>query len=261
MSEQDALQFRIMLLKRRQEIFEHVSRLEAGWQTLGERDIELEEEAQKVDISSLYELLDERGKQEIEEIDLALCRMAVGTYGICEECEQLIPLKRLEALPESRLCRNCAQKYEQKQKKLRRAREVTPCTPLPEEYQNLSDEELQEEILEHLRADGRIDLEELKVTCRRGIVYLEGAIPSEGEHQIGLQILTDVLGLASIIDLLRIEELSWEREDRALGKAMPGLGREQPFGVEVEDITEDTLKSEEKGIPYSPPDRPVPERE
>ena len=60
MSEEDALQFRIMLLKRRQELFEHVNRLEAGWQTLGERDIELEEEAQKADISGLYELLDGR---------------------------------------------------------------------------------------------------------------------------------------------------------------------------------------------------------
>ena len=99
MSEQDALQLKIMLLKRRQEIFEQVSRLEAGWQTLGERDVELEEEAQKVDISSLYELLDERGKQEIEEIDLALCRIAVGTYGICEECEQRIPARSVISLP------------------------------------------------------------------------------------------------------------------------------------------------------------------
>ena len=171
------------------------------------------------------------------------------------------PVKRLQALPESRLCRNCAQKYEQKQKKLRRAREVIPCTPLPDEYLNFSDEELQEEILEHFRTDGRIDLEELKVSCRRRMVYLEGTIPSEGEHQIVLQILTDVMGLASIIDLLQIDELSWEREDRAPGKAISGLGRELPIGVEVEDVTEDTLKSEEKGIPYSPPGRPVPERE
>ena len=34
------------------------------------------------------------------------------TYGICEECECLIPLKRLQSLPEARLCLGCQQEIE-----------------------------------------------------------------------------------------------------------------------------------------------------
>jgi DnaK suppressor protein len=37
----------------------------------------------------------------------ALRRMAEGTYGICERCENAIPLERLEALPHARLCMPC----------------------------------------------------------------------------------------------------------------------------------------------------------
>ena len=104
MSEGDMVRLREMLLKRRREIFEGLRRFESDWQALAKRDIELEEEAQKADLTIFFDGLDERGKNEIEEIDLTLCRMAVGNYGICESCEKLISLKRIEALPATRLC-------------------------------------------------------------------------------------------------------------------------------------------------------------
>jgi RNA polymerase-binding transcription factor DksA len=37
----------------------------------------------------------------------ALRRMADGTYGICERCATLIPLERLEAIPQARFCVPC----------------------------------------------------------------------------------------------------------------------------------------------------------
>jgi len=154
-SELDMVRLREMLLKRHKEISEWLRQFESDWQTLGDRDIELEEEAQKADLTSLFDQLDERGKEEIEEVDLALCRMAVGSYGICENCEKPVSLKRLEALPATRLCGNCAREYEEQQKRLPRAREVIACAELPSEYQNLSDEELGLLILEHLRNDGQ----------------------------------------------------------------------------------------------------------
>ena len=130
-----------VLLKQRREIFERLRRLESDWQALGERDIEMEEEAQKADETSLFDQLDKLEKDEIDEIDLALCRIAAGSYGICESCEQLISLKRLEVLPATRLCRKCARRYEEKQKKLPPTREVITCAELPDEYKNLTDEE------------------------------------------------------------------------------------------------------------------------
>ena len=158
MPEQDMIRLRGALLKRRSEIFESLHQLELDWQVLGERDVELEEEAQKADITSLYDRLDERAKDVIETIDLALCRMAAGSYGICEGCEELVPAKRLEAIPEARLCIWCARKYEKKQKRLPQPREIMPCAALPDEYRGLSDEELASLARDHLHDDGRVDL-------------------------------------------------------------------------------------------------------
>jgi DnaK suppressor protein len=255
MSEGHKGRLREMLIKRRQEIFEWLQRFESDWQSLEERDIELEEEAQKAALTSHYNQLDQRRQEELEEIDLALCRMAAGSYGICENCQKLISLKRLEVLPATRLCRKCAHKYKEGQRKLPPAWEAISCAELPDEYQNLNNEELRMLILDHLRNDGRIDLEELDISCRCGVVYLEGAVPSEGEHDILFQILTDVMGFASIIDHLQITELIWEREDRAPGRA--------PFSLsaDVEEISDDVFESQEKETPYIFPDRPPPEKE
>ncbi|HEX5696053.1 MAG TPA: TraR/DksA C4-type zinc finger protein [Acidimicrobiia bacterium] len=38
----------------------------------------------------------------------ALERVEAGTYGLCESCGKAIPLERLEALPYSNLCVECA---------------------------------------------------------------------------------------------------------------------------------------------------------
>ena len=110
MAEQDLLRLKEMLLKQRQEIFNRQKGLESDWQALGERDIEWEEEAQKADLATIFDQLDEREKNEIEEIDLALTKMAQATYGACESCGKPIPLARLEALPAARLCKTCSAK-------------------------------------------------------------------------------------------------------------------------------------------------------
>ncbi|MEA3428516.1 MAG: BON domain-containing protein [Thermodesulfobacteriota bacterium] len=246
---------REILLKQRRKIFERRQRLESDWQVLEERDIEMEEEAQKADETSLFDQLDKLEKDEIEEIDLALCKIPAGSYGICESCKKLISLKRLETFPATRLCRKCARRYEEKQKKLPRAREVITSAELPDEYKNLTDEELQMVILEHLRNDGRVDLEEIEVSCRNGVVYLEGVVPSENEHQILLRILTDVMGFTAVVDHLEINKLIWEREDRTPGKAAF-----RP-SVDVDEISDDVFESQEKESPYMFPDRPPAEKE
>jgi RNA polymerase-binding transcription factor DksA len=93
-SEGNMRRLKEMLFKRRQEIFEWLQRFESDWQSVEERDIELEEQAQKAALTSHYNQLDQRRQEELEEIDLALCRMAAGSYGICENCHKLISLKR-----------------------------------------------------------------------------------------------------------------------------------------------------------------------
>lgn len=44
----------------------------------------------------------------LTEVEHALEKMDLGTYGICETCGAQIPEARLEAKPAARLCINCA---------------------------------------------------------------------------------------------------------------------------------------------------------
>lgn len=112
MDEKDLKRLKDILLRQRLEIYDRLQGLESEWEALSERDIEMEEEAQKADLTALFDQLDELEKQEIEEIDLALTKMAAATYGACEKCRKPIALKRLEILPATRFCKRCAQKAE-----------------------------------------------------------------------------------------------------------------------------------------------------
>jgi DnaK suppressor protein len=47
-------------------------------------------------------------------IQAALTRMAQGTYGICQTCEEPIAPRRLAALPYTAQCLECATQAEQK---------------------------------------------------------------------------------------------------------------------------------------------------
>jgi len=112
MDAQDQKRLKNLLLKRRREIFNRLQGFESDWEALSERDIEMEEEAQKADITAIFDQLDEMEQKEIEAIDRALTKMASAGYGICEKCQKGISLRRLETLPASRFCKSCAQKEE-----------------------------------------------------------------------------------------------------------------------------------------------------
>lgn len=44
----------------------------------------------------------------LSKVDRALERVAAGSYGICESCGNSIPVERLDVLPYSTLCVECA---------------------------------------------------------------------------------------------------------------------------------------------------------
>ena len=110
MSKEEVVFLRNMLLERRSSILERVRRLAAAWQELEEPAIELEEEAQKASLVKPYDKLDENGKIEIEQIDLALIKMSLGDYGVCESCGDDIAPRRLQVIPWARLCVECARR-------------------------------------------------------------------------------------------------------------------------------------------------------
>ena len=47
-------------------------------------------------------------EHEISEIEKSLQKLEKGTYGICESCNRKIDSKRLELLPQAKLCIDCA---------------------------------------------------------------------------------------------------------------------------------------------------------
>ena len=102
------------LLAQRREIFDRIQGLESEWDVLSERDIEPEEEAQKADLTALFNQLDDLEKKGIEDIDLALTKMAAATYGACEKCGKAISLERLKTLPATHFCKRCALETEGK---------------------------------------------------------------------------------------------------------------------------------------------------
>ena len=49
---------------------------------------------------------------EVRDIDAALVRIVEGSFGICLDCDDDIPVDRLRAYPTAKRCRSCQERYE-----------------------------------------------------------------------------------------------------------------------------------------------------
>ena len=58
----------------------------------------------------------DRERKLLSKIDEAIARIDDGSYGICEDCDEEIGLKRLEARPVTTLCIDCKTIQETKEK-------------------------------------------------------------------------------------------------------------------------------------------------
>ena len=108
--------------------------LETRAKLLGEIDSEMraEREGNKDEGMDTYDLaseerdreinfiLSDRERVKLQQIDDALARLDDGSYGICESCGLEIGEERLEAMPFTRLCRDCQQDQEREEKSQRR---------------------------------------------------------------------------------------------------------------------------------------------
>lgn len=79
---------------------------------------EIDIEGDEIDViqASLLHAVDskiiERELQKVSKIEIALSKIDRGIFGNCEECDELISKKRLEALPEAEFCILCQEKSE-----------------------------------------------------------------------------------------------------------------------------------------------------
>jgi len=57
-------------------------------------------------------MLADREREKLTLVDDALKRIEMGTYGICESCEEEIDKERLSAMPFTKLCLSCQEDLE-----------------------------------------------------------------------------------------------------------------------------------------------------
>jgi DnaK suppressor protein len=67
-------------------------------------------------LQNMARRLGDRDRLYIQKIESALAKIQGGSYGVCEECEEPIEVKRLEARPVATLCFACKEEQEHKER-------------------------------------------------------------------------------------------------------------------------------------------------
>jgi DnaK suppressor protein len=242
------------LLTRRREILEQREKNIDSWNTLHEPEVELEEQAAKENLSRTHEQLERQEKEEIEQIDAALGKLETSGFGICESCGQKISDRRLEALPWTSLCIDCA---EEQQSGIVRAMPDFPAASDPDlaedQKKTSNDRDMQEMIMDQLIRDGRVETQELKIEVNKGRIHLEGLLPSQAKHEILMSIIQDVLGFKDIVDSIRIDRQLWEQQQYAPGKEKKEM-TEKEKKMESEGGETDVWVSRQDGTSLDPSD-------
>ena len=114
--ENEALEyFRKKLLKEREAILNKSKKLKEDSYTLGTDGIQdMADAASNAYNADILMSLSDNERNMVREIDSALDKIGSETYGICEECEEPIIEKRLEANPVARYCIACKRMIEEK---------------------------------------------------------------------------------------------------------------------------------------------------
>lgn len=103
---------RRLLDERRRAVKQFLDTEGALHELVGDREVEIMDRVQGEVWEQMLRSLDERDRQELEEIQAALDRIAAGTYGRCQDCGQPIAPARLEALLTARRCTACQDEQE-----------------------------------------------------------------------------------------------------------------------------------------------------
>ena len=250
-TKKDIAALREDLLNRRRDILEFRRTVNTSWQSLHEPEKELEETASKESLSRELAQLDDRGQADLQAIDQALTKMEDGKYGKCEACRRFISIKRLQLVPWARYCVQCAAARENF------SAGGLKSTPVALDKEALTDDEMQEIIQDALQEDGRVEMEELDISCEDGVVYLNGVLPSDSAHEILLEIINDTLDFNETVDNIQIDRQPWERRERTPAPAPGKLDKDVMMEGEDEEVDAYTSLSDNE--PMTPPDELRPE--
>lgn len=127
-------EIREILLQMKKDTLQEISKsLKSGAEadSTGEPSGDIYDQASSERDRELGLLLGDREREKLHSIDEALLRMDEGEYGVCEECEDDIPLGRLKAMPFTRHCVKCKTDLEKLQAQTRRFEEERAYREIP----------------------------------------------------------------------------------------------------------------------------------
>lgn len=117
-------EIKAILLKMKEETLNEIKKSIKSSDTIGgEPSGDIYDQASSERDRELGLLLGDREREKLRNLDDALLRISEGEYGICEECEEEIPLGRLKAMPFARHCVKCKADIEKLQAQTKRFEE------------------------------------------------------------------------------------------------------------------------------------------
>jgi DnaK suppressor protein len=118
-------EMKAILLKMKEETLQEINKtLKSGSDvTGGEPSGDIYDQASTERDRELGLLLGDRDREKLRNIDEALLKIEEGEYGICEECEEDIPLGRLKVVPFAHYCVKCKADIEKQQAQTKRFEE------------------------------------------------------------------------------------------------------------------------------------------
>jgi RNA polymerase-binding protein DksA len=102
----DYARIQARLIEKQAELVHRLERLKENL-TAG-RSADSQEQAQELENAEVVDALGNEARAEISKIAKALDQIKNGTYGVCVDCGETIPLARLEAHPFADRCIRCA---------------------------------------------------------------------------------------------------------------------------------------------------------
>lgn len=107
----DANHYKNILLKRKADLTSRISKIDRDIRHEG-MTADWSEQASERENDEVLESLGISSEQELSMIKYALLRIENGSYFHCDECGEEIPQARLDLLPFTAHCVNCAEKIE-----------------------------------------------------------------------------------------------------------------------------------------------------
>ena len=106
-------EFRDRLAGARRDLARTVAATDADLETLAAYESrEIAEDPATGTMGDLLSRLEGRRRQQLDAIDAAQARLEAGCFGTCERCRKPISLGRLRAIPTTRYCAPCQDRFD-----------------------------------------------------------------------------------------------------------------------------------------------------